>query len=1041
MSQLELHKEISKFFMGGTNTASATIALKLINSNRDAKRFFFASANEDWLDWLWKNNFLEKLKEKTDGSNHYAYDLPELDYLARIVDTSPKVADVINSIEISEANFNPNVVNGFLWIITSMPAEQIKTLTKKIRDEEWLRLMHNSKSGYDFVTIIEKLTEKKEYSAILELAEAILTVFPEKNLETSGFRQDGPFCIEDVNASGVLQALVAIDPIYREKALQISIKALGDVIRLSSKDSAEVFEYDDSFALHEVDFFRDELQNSLNTSYSVDTKNLALAVKDIIRQAIEGKCDNKFEAQKLLDYVNSLPDSRLRWRLSLFTLVQCPNTFIKELQDSLFKLFEVENYYKIEDGTEYKKALSVSFQYLSEDIRQEYISKLFSYFSKKIIQNPKQLWHKRVGLEILSNICEFLNKEALNKCEVIFEVRCNESHKVEPIVVEREVGFISHRSPADITLLSIEDIIINLKTIWTPESLASQFKDDDYFSPRGVEGLGDALKEDIKKRPDPYLQNIGNFFVRDTIAPHYLWSLLYGIEEILRDKKTLSNTQVDQLIGLFMAIRDEGIDNAFNKEENKSWLADWISVHKSISDILLYILENKQIRDEVYSKYKTQLKDIISYLFTIKDSPSTDMEKPEYGDLHHVAINSVRGRAYEVFVVFIEVSGKTLSRDVKDVYKQILNDKSLAVRFMIGRYLASFYFRDKEFIRDLLPRIFPKTKSQELDIYLATWEGYLSNTLYDKLFVELKEYYLDAITLDSSKYPDRKYVNGLDEALAVHLALAFAQLGLNMADDLFVRFWNTSNTIRHHEFISFIGRSMISRDIVDDQWFRDNRVSKERLIGFWDWTLANENLQDPKIFSGYGFWINPNKEILEDSILLQKVNKILNRSQGDIDWDYGLLQRLVIFAKINPDITLEIIQSYLLNSDKNINQNRRTPLGYNHEIRDALKIIYLSDERQKQKVMDLVDILIEKGSSNFWSLKEIIPIKVIKVFKKQFDIDGFTAELEDGRSLDISGTQWNTADNKREYGDETLFIINKYNISFSKENTEKANQM
>ena len=43
-------------------------------------------------------------------------------------------------------------------------------------------------------------------------------------------------------------------------------------------------------------------------------------------------------------------------------------------------------------------------------------------------------------------------------------------------------------------------------------------------------------------------------------------------------------------------------------------------------------------------------------------------------------------------------------------------------------------------------------------------------------------------------------------------------------NSLFQKFWSISNTKRHKEFISFLGRSCISRDQDGDQWFEENKV-------------------------------------------------------------------------------------------------------------------------------------------------------------------------------------------------------------------------
>ncbi len=157
------------------------------------------------------------------------------------------------------------------------------------------------------------------------------------------------------------------------------------------------------------------------------------------------------------------------------------------------------------------------------------------------------------------------------------------------------------------------------------------------------------------------------------------------------------------LFGLFNVIKNDGQREPFKRKDDKSWLADWIEVHKIITDILLYILENKETKAVIHQAHQEEIKNLIAYLLTISDSPSKEKETPESSEPYHAAINSVRGRAYEAFVVFTGNNGKTLTEDVKRQFLNVLEDKSLAVRFVVGRYLATFYFRDKEFITENLP--------------------------------------------------------------------------------------------------------------------------------------------------------------------------------------------------------------------------------------------------------------------------------------------------------------------------------------------------
>jgi len=971
LDPLQIHKKIDTFI--NENSRDSSHLRLLFSLSYDGKRFFFSQADESWLDWLWNKGFLDEIKKKTEDTSKYSYRMSELDYLTRMVNKYPeKVAEIIKSVEISEANYNPEVVYQFMWIIRELPAEQIKTLTSKIRDEKWVYLMSNfHKTGYEFDKIVKKLVEKKENESILELAQAVLTIKNKDEIKKSSkFGTDDPFYVDDIDASGIFEALVRIDDDCAEKALGITSEIISNIAKLGDLDEDGVFEYDDFFSLYDADFFTLEIESQRSLSYRKDFKNIAAVIKKLTERTICKVCGNPTEAKRLFEYLNRIPTSRSIWRLKLFALAQCPETFKEELKEALFKLFDVDNYYEIEGGTEYKKTLKIAFPYLSEPDQRTYVSKVFEYFSEKAKKDPEHDIDKRVGVEIISSIQSVnLTKEELKKCEEIFGRKRDESYEPSTSIGQIRGGSVQNKSPANLANFAIEQIIEKLKSEWTPGKLTEQFKDDDFLNPRGAEGLGEALKEDIKIRTNDYLAKINDFFDRKTISPHYLYSLIRGVEEMLRGKQTLNLDQINKIFGLFETIRTDGIKDPFAREKKteRSWLADWIGVHQVITDTLLYILENGD-KTKIHETHRAEILSLISYLFTIKDSPSKDDEKTENAEPYHVAINSVRGRAFEAFVVFTENDGKTLLEDVQTVYREILKDDSLAARFVIGRYLASFYFRGADFITGLFKEIFPKDEPDKKDIYLATWEGYLSNTLYDKLFTSLKDYYKYAITLDQKDYTQRKYLKGLDESLAIHLALAFAHLGVKLEDDLIREFWGKSNVKRHKEFISFIGRNCLTRDNTE----REEKLDKDKLIKFWEWALEQNNIPH-EVLSAFGFWINPDKEMLDDKVVITNIAKTLEKSGGDIEWDYGLLRRITTFAEKDGEKTLDIIKNYLLNSKKELNPHRGFPFMYQDEVKAALKTIYKNgDATIKDGIKELINTLIGRGSSLFWDFKDII---------------------------------------------------------------------
>lgn len=443
---------------------------------------------------------------------------------------------------------------------------------------------------------------------------------------------------------------------------------------------------------------------------------------------------------------------------------------------------------------------------------------------------------------------------------------------------------------------------------------------------------------------------------------------------MLRTKNKIPEEESTHLINFFGLIRSSGEDSIFERPKDEKYWFDWISVHKIMADTVLEFLAS--IKDgPVFQNNRLELLSIVRYLLTIESSPDVEDEKKEDSEPSHVAVNSVRGQAYRAFVQFTYNDGdKALAGEVKEIFEWVLDTElSNAVRFTVGQFLASFYFRDIGYIRSLLPKIFPKDDPKKEKLYFAAWEGYLASSLYKELFAELRPYYEYAIGLKNEDYPERKYVKGLDETLAIHLALAFAHFDFDIGDPLFKLFWETPSETRHYEFVSFLGRSCLTRSQAGDGWFKENNVSKEKLIEFWNWILNVELPIEPKAFAGFGFWINPDKEVIDEKIIIKNLPATLEKSKGDIDWDYGLVSRLNKFARIDPHDTLGVVRNFLLLGD-GLNPHRRMPLfSLDSEIKDALTMIYAGgDSAMKKEVSELVNTLIEKGSSIFWGLKEVL---------------------------------------------------------------------
>ena len=1016
--QLDAHKEIDKIFEQEPVSVDINDVKSLINLNPDARQYFFTKADENWLDWLWNKGLLDVIKQKAGDQTRYGYQTPELNYLARMTEKKAKeVVDIMLSVTISKDNFNPEVIDQFLRICSSLPAEQLARIVTKIRDDGWVQLMNVfNQWGFDYEKIFQSLAAAKDYESILILAEAVLAVRTKEEIKQAscGYPSDNPFYFNDLSYTKVFEHLANIGDEYLERALKLTTGTMATIVRLGDEaEKNEVFPIHDKFYLFDVDFFSLGLGDEKDLSGRENVKDLAATIKIIAQRLIGGNCNKPEVAREpYKKYIQTLPDSGLMWRLRLFVLSLCPVAFQAELKQSFSRLFEVmetsKHYYEIESGTEYKKTLKHSFGVLDSDYQREYVSNVFKHFGQDREDKEEERYYRCDGWQILSSICDFLTNEEKENCEKVFGKKCDPAFKPEPSIGKVMSGLVKPRavlSQGEFGNLPIAEIATKLRNDWNPETLKKQNTGDDFLNPLNAEGVGEQLRADVAKRLQDYIQNASLFFERDVINEHYTYSFFRGIQEAIRaDKIKAASIQWDKLIEVFVAVKNSGTAEAFDykireREKFDAWLSSWTGVHSAMTDVLQELLNEKEGKIIVdFSKYRNQFFKIIDYLLAYPDPEPQDEEletatmktrspgdKEEYyvSDPFTMAINSVRGRAFQAFVSFVYQDGKRfkkdeeikISTDVKELYEKVLkNENTRALMFMFGYYLPSFYFRDKDWTHGLLTQIFPEETNKK-HLYLAAWEGYLANNLYEEIFFDsaFQKLYERGLTLTGSEDPKRKYFKKPDEGIAIHLALAFVVFHKRFGFDhsLFKEFWK-QNVERQSKFVSFIGRMFVSGDNAQaNEQLKKDSESRERLIKLWEWLLQNYN--DPKLFVEFGFWINLEKKIFEPAWLAKQIKTTLEKTNGVLEWDYGLTKSIGELAKAAPKDTLDIAHLCLLVGGVR-GGKMRMPFMYDEEWFGAIKTLY-ENAYTKDDSYKLIDNLIREGGSMFWKLKEITQLQ------------------------------------------------------------------
>ena len=959
---------------------------QLINVDQDARRYFFHKADERWLDWLWRNGFLDAIKEET--ATPFSTRTPELDYLFRMAEKRPAgVVDIMLDTPISTDTRSQEVAYGFLRICGSLPADQLARMVDKIRAERWMPLIDAiyTPSSFECEEMLKTLAGERYSESLLVLAEAVLTVRPKEELENTPLHRNNPFYLEYLTRTGIFSLLASLETEYAEATLALAIKKLSEVLTASN-----------NYWLLEVDFF--SLQLDQASSWQVEVRELAALIKTLAIRLMGNRCnDAKIVRDAYVRHFVSLPDRRVIRRLRFYVLSLCPSALKDHLKQAFFSLFEADNYYDVSSGTEYKKALRKGFHVLSAEDKRLFIERILDTFGR-------QLDKRRFGSHILSMILPYLNelpdlKERMEKEGFVL----NPNYEPRPDIdmEDGEARFVSSRAPVsqeEYGQMPLAEIARRLRHEWTPANLNAQNTEDDFYNPINASGVGDRLQKDLPDRLQQYAENASLFFDRTALDQHYTYEFFVGIREAIKnDRELASKVNWDSVIELCCAIRDSGEKESFERGQrvtgwHDTWLADWDAVHSAVADALRELLTKQDGQTPVdFGRYRDQIYGIVTYLLTHPDPSPVDEQfkftesasgfKAMHNDAYcrwatdplTMAINTVRGRASEVLNLFVVLDGDKIRSDVKQLYEDVLRrENTRALMYMFGRYLSIIYFRDKDWTHRLFPLIF-SNDAAKIWLYSAAWEGYLSARLYREMISDpiIQHLYQRALFLTDSDFPPRqKHTKAPDEGVAEHLVLAFMhskEFGLD--HQLLQAFWKKENPKQHAHFVQSLGRFFILNDD-SEEFFANNQESKSRLRDLWDWLLQKPEEQE--VLEKFGLWIELDKGIFEPAWLARRVRKTLEKTNGILEWHFENLKPVPQLAEAAPKETLEIARLYLLQGS--VHRNKQETLWHwnrDNKWVEAFEILY-SHPTTEAGATALINRLVGEGGRAFWPLKKIL---------------------------------------------------------------------
>jgi hypothetical protein len=958
----------------------------ILETNYDAREYFYNHVTPEWFDWLWHNGFLDIVK-KNENFIESRYQSPELSYIARISESEPqKITNLVlleEQTATTKDKFNPEVVGQFLNICAKLPADELVEVIPKIKEQDWPRLMSQFGSrGFEYKEMFSTLGGSGEDDATIELADALLQVRTKEEIEndeSSSFR-GGPFYFQNLSYTEIFHHLVEIpdENIY--------------IVELGEPQQDGYFQTRDMFPLLDTDFFTTQLNEDYSRSAREDVDQLFAVYTELIRRGFDS-CEDENEVEEIYKrYVEPMPLTRVMWRFRLFALSQCSEVFQEELKDSFYEIFDegglVEYYSELLSGAEYLKALRKGFSIIDQENKLEYINSVITQFHQRHEAEEEQDWHLEYGSRILSmlkKIGELPDEKEQEAIEKGFDIREDITPRKQ-VSMEGPTQVISQGSitEEEFNNISIEEITNRMEDEWTPESLNEDNTNEDFHFRRGAKGLGKLLKDDIPKRFEKYIENAMLFFDEESIDAHYTREFARGILEVLQNEPAdLSDTNWEKLISFCKTV----VDSVGNKEKEEreteqfgTFLADWVSVSRAVSDVIRVLVDERNDHINVdFTEHRDDLLDIIEKLLANPDPGPEDDElettsmkqklpdTDEYfiSDPHTRAINSVRGRTFQTFVLFVYRDGEELQDDVKDIYEELLEkENTQPLMFLFGYHIAPFYFGKKEWLKDQLDKIFSEDNH---DLYLAAWEGYVANKIYKEIFFEpeFQGLYKAAVGLDSDSYTKRKYFRELDKGLAMHIALALILFEeFDCEHSLFEKFWQEGREDHIVEFISFIGRRYVSGDNAAEE------RAVEMMGKIWEKALEEKG-GDNEVLMQFGYWIDTEKGVFDIETIANRTKETLDKTNGAIEWDHGLQESIVDLAEEAPNQTLDILYSFFVNGVVELDNPSRHTMPLRENWIKAFEILY-ENEETKGETYELINTLIEKGGRLFWDLEDIV---------------------------------------------------------------------
>lgn len=918
------------------------------------EHFFKHLPHASWLLPLKDEGFFRDPPEPgPDGKSRY---WPQSGYLARMAKIASAQDDVAAIlVEIADTQ-NVAVIRGIIDASVEMPAAKAVALVPFV--ERWMQAPGAVMVHYKLDDFLLHLAKGGFGQEALTVARLVLKIAPAAETQQTLLREPRSVIDEHVHEAIVEDAMPAVVEAAGFPALELLCETLVAALEQT------VLRYEDSepYADHSR-IWRHSIPGAERHHTHEVSNHLISAVRDAAIALAE---KNPSRLTEIVALLKGKKWTALR-RIALFVLsaasdpprdlvaqelsdpavhenndVRREYNLLTEAHAALLSPSELEGILQsIEKGPDVLRRKEAHRNFWGEDLTDEQVQQYFDYWQ----------------LERLFPFRHVLKGTVWGgKCDAL--VKRYGEPKDEPAYsgFASRVGETSPLSAEQLQAMQLDELIENLRT-WQPTG------EWDAPTPRG---LGHALAALVAKDPVRFADNALRF---QGLEATYVRSVLDGFQQALKEDKAFPWEKVLQLCAwiLEQPVTIPGRDpNSFDIDPSWNW-----------ARMQMARLLREALRDGpccIPFALREQAWRVIASL-SEDPEPNPEYEK-KYGgdnmDPHHLAINTVRGTALELVMLYalwvfrnkkIEIDDALRTngsfaempevREVLDKHLDPARDPSLAVRSMYGLYYPQLHLLDRPWARRVAERIFSRTEA-ERDLHDAAWHTYLLNPAYDAVFEALRKQYEHAIGLLGSPSSVRsRQLRDPDEHLAGHLIALFLSGNIDIGDPLLVRFFEQASDELCGTAVGYVG-----------QMLKNDKTTKpevlERAVRFWESRLQEaQKSQNMDRIAGemmsFAWWFTSGK--FDERWALEQLKAALAVWQ-DVEVDHMVVEQLAKLTEKFPLLCVECLQ--LIADGKN--SAGWGVRGYLEEAQDILRKARASgDQAAREKAEALRHSFIARG--------------------------------------------------------------------------------